>query len=65
MEIFWADKLDRWPFEHGVVFFADITGIFNGFFEYIVDALVTINVNASTSRRDDIVLTALVQIMPT
>jgi hypothetical protein len=33
------DELDGWDFEHCVVFFADKTGVFDCFLDYIMDIL--------------------------
>lgn len=43
IKIFGADELNRGPFEHSVMLFANITSVFDGFFEYVMDALVIIN----------------------
>jgi hypothetical protein len=38
-EVFGAEELDGGAFEHGVVFFADETGVFDGFLDDVVDVL--------------------------
>ena len=38
-EVLRTDELDRWAFEHCIVLFADKTGVFNCFLDYIVDVL--------------------------
>jgi len=40
IEVLRTDKLDWGTFEHGVVFFADITGVLDGFLKDIMDVLV-------------------------
>jgi len=63
-EILWADELYRWAFEHGVVFFADETSIFDGFLHDVVDVLLR-TLSAASTEEEDNRRTALVHMMPT
>jgi hypothetical protein len=39
VKILRADELDWWSFKHGVMLFANIASIFDGFLEDVVDVL--------------------------
>ena len=42
-EVPWADELDGWAFEHGVVFFANEARGFNRFLSNVVDVLSSVD----------------------
>jgi hypothetical protein len=64
IEVLRTYELDWRTFEHSVVLFADKTSVFNSFFEYVMDVLIT-EVSAFGGDEKKSVLTALVQIIPT
>ena len=66
-EVFGADELDGRAFEHGVVFFADVAGVFDGFEYDVVDVLLGMSAFSGKSERERKGRrhTAFVQMMPT
>jgi len=66
-EVFWADELDGGPFEHCVVFFADVAGVFDGFEYDVVDILLgmSVSVGGVRGKKKGRRRTAFVQMMPT
>jgi hypothetical protein len=53
IEILWADELDWWAFEHSVVFFTNVTCIFYGLLEDIVDVLIARDQERCFIREDE------------